>query len=42
MIVRDRRYKSIIGNAFNFQKGAVAQSLLEQSPAECAARRERV
>ena len=52
MTICDRRYKSIIGNAFDFGNGAgvvaepgravAVDGLLEPSPADCAARRERV
>ncbi len=52
MTICDRRYKSIIGDAFDFRNGAgvvaepgravAVEGLLEQSLANCAARRERV
>ncbi len=52
MTICDRRYKSIIGDAINFRNGAgvvaepgravAVDGRLEQSPVDCAARRERV
>ncbi len=52
MTICDRRYKSIIGDAINFGNGAgvvaepgravAVDGRLEQSPVDCAARRERV